>query len=316
MKNTLSLKSTKSIFLLKSLFVVVLIGYLIYKISNSSILNSIYEIEVIDSKFIGFTLVLMVFNWGIEAKKWQILLQGVQELSFANSFKSVLSGLSSGLLTPNRIGNFVGRLAYVDKKNHNQAVVNTLIGNLAQFISTVVLGVIGCFFLLFLKFDIQNDIWIVIVSIFFSSLACYVYFKPSVINFAPVNKLFGDQTKLSIQEINHSSTSLKLKVLGLSVARYIVFCVQYFLLFNAFGLEIPAIVLFSLITTVFLLTTLIPSLLFGKLFVRESVAVFIFSLASIDLSLILLVAFLLWGINLAIPAVIGSAFWLKQTKYA
>jgi len=316
MKNTLSLKSTKSIFLLKSLFVVVLMGYLVYKISTSSILDSIHEIEMIKIELIGFTLLLMMLNWGLETRKWQVLLQNVQKLSFVNAFKSVLAGLSSGLLTPNRIGNFIGRLAYVNKENHNQATVNTLVGNLAQFISTVLMGVIGFSFLLLLKFDIQNNIWICVLSIFFSSLACYVYFKPSVINFAPFNKLFGDQTKLSIQEINDSRTNLKLKVLGLSVVRYIVFCVQYFLLFKAFGLEISTIVLFSLITTVFLLTTLIPSLLFGKLFVRESVAVFVFSLVSIDLSLILLVAFLLWIINLVIPAVIGSVFWLKQVKYA
>jgi len=310
------LKSTKSIFLLKSLFVVVLMGYLVYKIFASSILDSIHEIKMIKLELIVFTLLLMILNWGLETKKWQVLLQNVQELSFINAFKSVLAGLSSGLLTTNRIGNFIGRLAYVNKENHNQATVNTLVGNLAQFISTILMGVIGFSFLLLLKFDVQNYIWICVLSIFFFSLACYVYFKPSVINFMPLNKLFGDQTKLSIQEINDSSTNLKVKVLGLSVVRYIVFCIQYFLLFKAFGLEISTIVLFSLITTVFLLTTLIPSLLFGKLFVRESVAVFVFSLVSIDLSLILLVAFLLWIINLAIPALIGSVFWLKQSRYA
>ena len=272
--------------------------------------------KLIDSKLIGLTVLLMIFNWGLETLKWQTLLENVQKLSFLDSFKSVLAGLSSGLLTPNRIGNFIGRLAYIEKENHNKATINTLIGNLAQFISTLLMGLIGLFSLLFLEYNIHNTSWILILSICFSSFGCLIYFKPLILDFFPVNKLFSIKTKQSLLDINNSHISIKTKVLGLSVLRYIVFCSQYFLLFKAFGLEISSILLFSLIATVFLITTLIPSLLFGKLFVRESVAVFIFSLAGINLSLILLVAFLLWFINLAIPAIVGSVFWLKQSQYA
>jgi hypothetical protein len=60
--------------------------------------------------------------------------------------------------------------------------------------------------------------------------------------------------------------------------------------------------------------TLIPSLFFGKLVVRESVAVFVFSYVGIETPLILIVAFLLWLINLAIPAGIGGLIWLNQSK--
>jgi uncharacterized membrane protein YbhN (UPF0104 family) len=275
-----------------------------------------YKIELFYPQLIGVVVLLMVLNWGLETKKWQVLMHGVERLSLATAFKSVLAGLSSGLLTPNRIGNFIGRLTYVKREHHNQATINTLVGNLAQFISTILAGVIGVLFLLFFKLQIENSIWILIFSGIFSSFACYIYFKPNVLNTEPFNKLFSRKTKRSIQQINDSKTSIKIKILILSMLRYFVFCLQYYLLFKAFGLDMSSSILLSLIGTVFLITTLVPSLLFGKLFIRESVAVFVFSLANIDLSLILVVAFLLWLINLAIPAIAGSIFWLKQKEYA
>lgn len=293
-----------------------LLCYLVYKIITSSTLDSMTNLELVNPNLIGLVIILMIFNWGLETKKWQMLLGSVQYLSFIDSFKSVLAGLSSGLLTPNRIGNFIGRLAYVKKENHNQAIVNTLVGNLAQFTSTLLMGSVGFLVLISYKLQIQNSFWILLFSVLFSSVGCYIYFRPSVLNFRPLNKLFSDKTKLSIQEINDSYSNVKIKILGLSLLRYIVFCVQYFLVFKLFGIQISIVVLFSLIATVFLITTLIPSLFFGKLFVRESVAVFIFSLVDINLSLILVVVFLLWLINLAVPAVVGSIFWLKQKHYA
>jgi len=275
-----------------------------------------HELQLSHPSLIGLVVMLMVINWGLETKKWQVLLKNVQKLSFFDSFKSVLAGLSSGLLTPNRIGNFIGRLAFIKKKNHNRAIVNTLVGNLAQFISTLLMGGIGFFSLMSFKLNVPNSTWIVLFSVIFSAIGCYIYFKPKVLNFYPLNKLFSDKTKSSIQNINDSNSNFKIKILGLSMMRYFVFSIQYLLVFKAFGLQLPVDVMLSLIATVFLITTVIPSLLFGKLFVRESVAVFIFSLAEIDVSLILVVAFLLWVINLVIPAVIGSFFWLKQKQYA
>jgi len=49
-------------------------------------------------------VVLMPLNWGIESRKWQVLVLHVQRFSFLSAFKSVLSGCSVTMLTPNRVG--------------------------------------------------------------------------------------------------------------------------------------------------------------------------------------------------------------------
>ena len=138
-------KKSRYIFILKLVIVCTLIGYLAHKVKNASVLEQLKILKVHDYIYITGCIFLMFFNWGLEAFKWKLLVQKIENLSWLESIKSVLAGLASGLLTPNRVGNFVGRLAFIKKENHNKALINTLIGNLAQFLSTI-LGNIWAFF--------------------------------------------------------------------------------------------------------------------------------------------------------------------------
>src|SRR4051812_32493288 len=51
-----------------------------------------------------FVALLSIANWGLETKKWQILVRPIQDISYGMAFKSVLSGLSLSLFLPNRLG--------------------------------------------------------------------------------------------------------------------------------------------------------------------------------------------------------------------
>jgi Uncharacterised protein family (UPF0104). len=56
---------------------------------------------------------LMPVNWALETYKWYVLVNKFQPISFAKSFESVLSGLSFAMNTPNRIGEYGGRILYL-----------------------------------------------------------------------------------------------------------------------------------------------------------------------------------------------------------
>ena len=58
-------------------------------------------------------IVLVFVNWGFEAKKWKLLITPIQKMSFFTAFKSVLTGVTLSLNTPNRIGEYGGRILYV-----------------------------------------------------------------------------------------------------------------------------------------------------------------------------------------------------------
>jgi uncharacterized membrane protein YbhN (UPF0104 family) len=304
----------KYLFTFKLIIVGILLSYLVYKIASESALKELNKYSNFDIQFILLATLLTIFNWGLEAKKWQLLVKDIIKLSYLNSFKSVLAGLSIGILTPNRLGNFIGRLAWVEKEHHKRATVNTMLGNLAQFVATISMGVVGLLLAISINFSIANQWLVLLMSLLVIALAIRVYFKPTIILKPFLKPFFNDKTIASIILLETNPTRFKLNVLGLSFLRYMVFLIQYFLLFKAFNVEQSTILMFSLIATVYLLMTLIPSLFFGKLVVRESVAVFVFSYVGIETPLILIVAFLLWLINLAIPAGIGGLMWLNQSK--
>jgi hypothetical protein len=90
-----------------------------------------------------------------------------------------------------------------------------------------------------------------------------------------------------------------------------VFLIQFYLLLKCFKAEPSYNVIIPAIAVVYLITTIIPSFLFGKLFIREASALFILTEFGISSPIILSTVFILWIVNLAVPALLGAAILIK-----
>jgi uncharacterized membrane protein YbhN (UPF0104 family) len=86
---------------------------------------------------------LMLFNWGIESLKWKTLLKHILHISYLRAFKSVISGVAFTMITPNRTGEFIGRVFYVPDGNRIRAAALTLVGSASQLIVTITTGSFG-----------------------------------------------------------------------------------------------------------------------------------------------------------------------------
>jgi hypothetical protein len=108
-----------------------------------------------DTRVINFVLVfvLMFVNWSLEALKWKISVQHVQPVSFFRSLKAIFSGVSFSVTTPNRTGEYLGRVLYMDDGNRLRAISLTILGSMSQLIITVLFGVGG---LLMLEKDLEK----------------------------------------------------------------------------------------------------------------------------------------------------------------
>lgn len=307
--------SKKWRFLIKALVGILLFSYLYHSIVKNA--NQIDFSEVNLSKdwilLLSSILLLSILNWGIEAKKWHLVRNISSDLSFFNAFRSVLAGLSTGLVTPNRLGNFIGRNAYVESKAKKKAIYDTQLNNLSQFIISVSVGFIS-FLIIQYKIGIQFSILYPISIIIILIIGIYFYFSiASILNFPFLKKMFKKEEE-NILHIANISTLFKLKILLLSLLRYSVFILQYYLLFQLFSFQNNWIDISLHSSVVFLFTTLTPSIFFGKLLVRESAAIFVFSWLLIPIQIILPVSLSLWFINLAIPGIIGFNLWQKKIK--
>ena len=93
-----------------------------------------------------------------------------------------------------------------------------------------------------------------------------------------------------------------------SVARYIVFTTQFFILLQVFEVHVSYIDAFILTTTMLFVISVIPTIAITEIGVRGSVDLFLFGLVSANTVGILSATFVMWIINLFLPAIIGTAF--------
>jgi hypothetical protein len=99
-------------------------------------------------------------------------------------------------------------------------------------------------------------------------------------------------------------------VLALSALRYLVFASQFVGMLWWLEVQVPLAVVVAAITVIYLVSTLIPTMLLTELGVRGSVAVGILAPLGGDAALVLLATFSVWAINLVLPALAGSVILL------
>ena len=268
-----------------------------------------------DARVLNFILVfiLMFVNWSLEALKWKISVQNVQPVSFFRSLKAIFSGLSFSVTTPNRTGEYLGRVLYMDDGNRLRVISLTILGSISQLLVTMFFGLLG---LLVLQPDITNMElsgwieWIKNLGIVGGSLAFIVltvfYFRIGWL-VKWIDKIPAIKKYIwLINELEKIDTTLLMRLLSISMLRYFVFATQYFLLFRFFGVEINWWQGFWGIAIVFFIMAIIPSIeLFevaGKAYLTQE----IFAIFTVNTLAIGFVTTTIWFINLVVPAAIGS----------
>ncbi|MGH2552666.1 MAG: hypothetical protein ACRDEB_03050, partial [Chitinophagaceae bacterium] len=102
---------------------------------------------------VGVVLIFMFVNWAIEAVKWKISVKKIQEVSFLKAFRAVLSGVSFSVSTPNRVGEYLGRVLYMNAGNKLKTISITIVGSISQLIITLMMG---CISLVILRPEIEE----------------------------------------------------------------------------------------------------------------------------------------------------------------
>jgi len=265
------------------------------------------------SKF--WTVVILVFaNWGIEARKWQLLMKGVERISYFVAFKAVLSGLTLSLNTPNRIGEYGGRILYVQEGNRIKAISLSIAGSMSQLIVTLMMGCTGLLLLINQQpsgdFILGLSFFWVKILLFLSAgvafLLLFIYFRLSwlikIIEKIPPFVKYARY--ISVLEDFHAKVLLRL--LSLSFVRFTVFVIQYILLLQALNIDITWMQGFWIISILFLVLAVVPSFAIADLGIRGKFSVGLLALYSSNTIGIIGATFGIWFINLFIPAVAGS----------
>lgn len=262
-------------------------------------------------------VLLMFVNWGIEARKWQVLMKPLQQLSFWRSFKAILTGVSFAMNTPNRIGEYGGRMLFVDEGNRLRTISLTIAGSFSQLLITLLLGVLGLFLLtdefLSSSYVSSLSIWFKftkMIMVVITIICVMIYFRISWI-IKGVEKLPGISGFVKhIAVLEDLSVTILLRVLSLSLSRFLVFIIQYNLLLHVMHVEIGWWDGMWVVAVLFLWLAIWPTITILELGFRWQYSLLLFSLFSNNVVGIYATATAIWLINLVLPALAGSLFLL------
>ncbi|NNC95442.1 MAG: hypothetical protein HKN92_07755 [Chitinophagales bacterium] len=261
---------------------------------------------------VAILFALMILNWGLESLKWHILINKIQKHNFLTSIKAIFASVSFGFNTPNRVGEFGGRLLFVKRENIFKAIGLSFIGSFFQLFVTLVLG--STSLLIYLQVNdnsmISNNL--VIASLIITaviSLIILISWK----KWFPLRK--QKRFKELISVVFSWKPRLYFNIFILSLFRYLVYTGQFILLLHIFGIEVANWKKGITVSTMYLFQSISPSISLIDMGIRQNLAYYLFEPFSTNLMGITLATFTIWLINLAIPAIIGYGIILKTKLF-
>ena len=271
--------------------------------------------------------ILVFVNWGGEVVKWKLMIGKILPVNNKLATVSILSGVAGSFFTPFKIGGYFGRIAHLPFNIRTKAITLILLGDIAQFISTLFCGTLSIMILILKSptgFTISDQKMYLIPL----SILMFLFSISSILIFTNLQKLITIIDKIKflkkwteflqiISEIDHQKATKK--VLLISFIRFSAISIQYYLVFNFFGLKLSFSESILMINAMFFIYNFLPTFNIIEFGITKS-AIVLFLIQTfiiqgpIALDITLLVScssFLIWLINLVIPSAIGSYFLLK-----
>ena len=245
--------------------------------------------------FLLFSMVLIPLNLMLEWRRFNCSISDDMHQSVDLS-RTFYQGIVVSFFTPQLFATTLGRFQSFSLRENQSIFVSGIAGAIAQFTITMLFASVGSFLVIETFY----------IPILFGILALLslltFYFKP-FFN-ARLSKFLGKEPFPN-----------KALLLLYSFLRYMVFSVQFHCILFAFGLDFSYQQLWILMLS-YGLTSLSPAILFGKVIMREAVALAVFSMFYYDKNMILCTAFLTWCFNVLTPMVFSltmlSLKWKRQ----
>lgn len=260
-------------------------------------------------------LILSPINWLLETKKWQMLVAPLEAQNFVKTSSSILSGITLGILTPGRIGEYGGRLINISADKRPQAAFAHFIGSMAQNLNIFMIGGLCAFGYFTTIYKINNYLCASILgfSLMMTIMFGLLYYRNEWLSKMLFSMPFLVKYIGEVKPIEYLKSTLD-KTLLYSALRHFIYMSQYVLLLVIFEVAAGPIQAYCAVGLIYLLQSSIvlpPAL---GLLVRGELAIIILKVFDENYTKLLTVPLILWTINLLIPAILGMINIL-MTKY-
>ncbi|MDR3679738.1 MAG: lysylphosphatidylglycerol synthase transmembrane domain-containing protein [Flavipsychrobacter sp.] len=261
--------------------------------------------------FLYICLCLMPVNVALEAKKWQMLAGSAQPLSFRTALAGVLAGIAFSIVTPNRIGEYPGRILYLKRKNTFRLISVSILGAVAQMFTLFLYGLLGLVYYN-LAFPGKFEKAALVTCFLVTAGIGLVYWRFE--NWLPLLHKIKWFRKFRIfgQLLKRFTNRQQFNILGISILRFGVFTAQYLFLSRWMNVDMPLGTGFCMAALFFWVIAIVPSIALAELGERGQVSLYLFHHLSPNTVGILGATIGIWMLNLIIPSVIGSILLVRM----
>lgn len=303
---------------LKAVIILLAFTFIYRRLNNNTNLHNFQQLVSQISRghailVMSAVLGLMLANWLLEAAKWRYLAQRLSHITFWRSIEAVFCGLTWAIFTPNRIGEYGGRVMFLPQRKRVHGMFAMAVGSFGQNVVTNVLGSIAI--LWFVANYLHVSVWVYlgilvlalalmsVMILFFFNIKWMVSFLNSIKFLRKYHRFFDIMGRYKFTEL--------MRVMGFCLARFAVFSSQYYLLIHMFIPQLPLYEILLLIFVLFFIQSALPSLDLFDFGVRAYTADVLFGYVTDQKIAIIACVTAVWFINLILPAILGSVFVLK-----
>lgn len=319
MLTTISYKTKQFlVVLLKFILVVAALCFIYIKLFQNSdlhfdeFLHNLMNFSLISTNTVIFLTILSIINWFFEILKWKYLIASVAIISLKAAKEQSLGALTASVLTPNRIGDYGAKAMYYPRHLRKKVMVLNLIGNSIQMGITTLLGTLGLayFILLF-----QPEVNYSNISLGFLFIGIIMLLLLWVFNANWINK--HKQTLYQrLTFIRTISKTTVFNVILYSLIRYLIFSFQFYCFLILFEVKLDYYEAMAAISSMYLLSSVVPSMVIFDVVIKGGVAVYLFGLMGVSEAIVLSIVTSMWILNFVLPSIIGSyhVFQFKLPK--
>ena len=305
-------------YLLKAAILVLAFLFIYHRVNNNANLKQFETLITTISQnkvvvIMSFVILLMVVNWVLESLKWKYLVRELATITTWQAIEAVFCGLTWAIFTPNRIGEYGGRVMFLPNRKRLHGVFAMAVGSFGQNVITNVLGLIA---LMWFAYTWQ-PINVLITSAL--SLAAVGFMCLLVVFYFNIGWLVTLLNRISFLKKYHRffdimgsyHTKELMNIMGFCLARFFVFSFQYYLVIHLLMPTIPLFPMMMMVFILFFIQSALPSLDLLDVGVRSITASTFFAYITDQKIAVIAAVSAIWLINLIIPAILGSIFVLK-----
>lgn len=267
--------------------------------------------------WLGIASALMPLNWHLEVLKWRNFLPRERRPPVAHSWKAILGGIAWSFLTPNRSGEYAGRVLSAGKQERWNAVYAAVAGAYCQFLVLTGLGIPA--FALFGAYR-GNAEWqgwrgfigmgLVLLAFL---LAAGLFIQP-ILGFLirKARNPFWRKWLAKAEPLRAFTRRQLTAGLALATLRYLVYMFQYVAMLRFSGIVLDPGKAFAGVGTIYLVQTGLPLPPALGFLARGEIALLVWQTWPVNAVQVLVATYGLFVINLALPALVGVLWMLRK----